>query len=155
MLLLVTTLSLTFTSCGGDDDEPNGPGNTSSGVVSGSVSQGEIVFITSDCIPGFFWNHERNGTDGGAYICLINDLPPYSYLRIAYAGSVSKLSDIKSAPSSGWSTAVPLENGGYVITYTYSGKPYYIRLLVALNYSVSGDLVGINYQFQHFTPSNI
>lgn len=155
MLLLVTTLSLTFTSCGGDDDEPNEPGNTSSGVVSGSVSKEEIVYITSDHRPGFYWSNQGYGAVVDAYISIIDDLPPYSYLRIAYAGSVSKLRDIKSAPSSGWSTSSPLENGGYVITYTYSGKPYYIRLLVALNYSVSGDLVGINYQFQHFTPSNI
>lgn len=38
MLLLVTTLSLTFASCGGDDDEPDQPDNPNNGNVSNSTS---------------------------------------------------------------------------------------------------------------------
>lgn len=38
MLLLVTTLSLTLASCGGDDDEPDQPDNPNNGNVSNSAS---------------------------------------------------------------------------------------------------------------------
>ena len=154
MLLLIATFNLTFTSCGDDDkDDPSKPETITSQIISGSASESNIVEIGdgSPC-PYFVWNNANDP------IINIKNEPGsgYSNIAIASVGKITKLSDIKSAPSTGWSSNQKLENGGgYVITYTYGGKPYYMRLYITLNMNAAGVLVGINYQFQHFTPSNL
>ena len=157
MLMLVATFSLIFVSCGGDDDdEPDNPNTQTSNVVTGDVSERFSVSLVSDVDDVyFFWDESELllSSDGR------NDA------RMASVGKVSKLDDIKIAPTSGWApqqskynrlySALPLvDNNGYVIMYIYDGKAYYIRLFITLNKSVTGETVGIHYQFQHFIPSN-
>ena len=151
VLMLATVLSLSLSSCGGgDDDEPDQPGKPSTtDVVSGSASENNIIDLLDydSWGPYFIWegNSIKIGSrhNGG-----------YTYVKMVSVGTVSKLSDIKTVTAEGWDTYMPLvNNGGYVITYTYQGKAYYIRLFITFNVSAAGDLVGINYQFQHFTPA--
>ena len=150
VLMLATVLSLSLASCGGgDDDEPDQPGKPSTtDVVSGSASQNSEVYLLSGVYDGprFAWVNDK--------LFLENYSAQYSYVKMILVGTVSKLSDIKTVPAEGWGNVLPLENnGGYIITYTYEGKAYYIRLFITFNVSAAGDLVGINYQFQHFTPA--
>ena len=148
--MLATVLSLSLSSCGGsDDDEPDQPGKPSTtDVVSGSASENTLVNLLSDgggC-PHFTWSQNT--------LYVGNPSASYSYVKMVSVGNVSKLSDIKTVPAEGWGNELPLENnGGYIITYTYQGKAYYIRLFITFNVSAAGDRVGINYQFQHFTPA--
>ncbi len=151
VLMLATVFCLSLSSCGGgDDDEPDQPGKPSTtDVVSGSASEKHIIdLIDYDSWgPYFIWKGNSisigSRSNGG-----------YTYVKMVYVGNVSKLSDIKTVPAEGWGNELPLENnGGYIITYTYQGKAYYIRLFITFNVSAAGDLVGINYQFQHFTPA--
>lgn len=150
VLMLATVLSLSLSSCGGgDDDEPDQPGKPSTtDVVSGSASERSAVILLSEVYDGpyFYWGSDK--------LYLRNDNGHYSYVKMISVGTVSKLNDIKTVPAEGWGTTPPLvNNGGYIITYTYQGKAYYIRLFITFNVSAAGDLVGINYQFQHFTPA--
>ena len=150
VLMLATVLSLSLSSCGGgDDDEPDQPGKPSTtDVVSGSASESSAVSLLSEVYEGpyFYWVNDK--------LYLINYNGQYSYVQMISVGTVSKLNDIKTVPAEGWGNELPLDNiGGYIITYTYGGKAYYIRLLITFNVSAAGDLVGINYQFQHFTPA--
>lgn len=148
MLMLATVLSLSLSSCGGgDDDEPDQPGKPSTtDVVSGSASERNIIDLIT-WGPCFIW--EGNSISIGS-----RSNGGYTYVKMVYVGNVSKLSDIKTVPAEGWGNELPLENnGGYIITYTYQGKAYYIRLFITFNVSAAGDWVGINYQFQHFTPA--
>lgn len=150
VLMLATVLSLSLESCGGgDDEEPDQPGKPSTtDVVSGSASENYGVVLLSGVYdgPNFYWRSDK--------LYLINDNGRYSYVKMISVGTVSKLSDIKTVPAEGWGNELPLDNsGGYIITYTDQGKAYYIRLFITFNVSAAGDLVGINYQFQHFTPA--
>ncbi len=152
VLMLATVLSLSLSSCGGgDDDEPDPPNKPSTtDVVSGSVSGHGSVYLLSGAYDGpwFFW------VDNMLYLSYDNYSITYSYVKMIPVGTVSKLNDIKAVPAEGWGDVLPLENnGGYIITYTYGGKAYYVRLFITFNVSAAGDLVGINYQFQHFTPA--
>lgn len=150
VLMLATVLSLNLSSCGGgDDDEPDQPGKPSTtDVVSGSVSENSAVYLLSEVYDGPYFSWWNNNL-GLTHISGV-----YSYVKMISVGTVSKLSDIKTVPAEGWDTTLPLvNNGGYVITYTYQGKAYYIRLFITLNISAAGDTVGINYQFQYFTPA--
>lgn len=151
VLTLATVLSLSLSSCGGgDDDEPDQPGKPSTtDVVSGSVSADDSVSVIdgNPYGPCFRWK----GILIDVYAPMLQG---YSHVKMVSVGTVSKLNDIKTAPAEGWDASMPLVNsGGYVITYSYSGKAYYVRLFITFNVSAAGDLVGINYQFQHFTPA--
>ena len=150
VLMLATVLSLSLSSCGGGaDDEPDPPGKPSTtDVVSGSASESSGVMLVSGVYDGphFYWGYDT--------LYMYNNNGLYSYVKMISVGNVSKLNDIKTVPSEGWGNELPLvNNGGYVITYTYQGKAYYIRLFITLNISAAGDTVGINYQFQYFTPA--
>lgn len=149
--MLATVLSLSLASCcEGDDNEQDQAGKSSkTDVISGSVSENKNI----DLINGnpwhlyFFW--KGNSISIGSLFS-----GEYTYVKMVSVGNVTKLSDIKTAPAEVWDTTLPLsDKNGYIITYTYQGKPYYIRLFITFNVSAAGDLVGINYQFQHFTPA--
>lgn len=148
--MLATVLSLSLASCGGgDDDEPDQPGKPSTtDVVSGSASEKRAVCLLSEVYDGplFSWSNKT--------LRLYNYNGLYSYVKMISVGKVSKLSDIKTVPAEGWGNELPLtDKNGYIITYTYEGKAYYIRLFITFNVSAAGDMVGINYQFQYFTPA--
>ena len=153
LLLLVATLSLTITSCGGDDDdEPNAPDqSTTSGITKGTVGESKsvnVVFPNSyPVLCGFQVFHG---------VVSVVDGYNYGTNEICSCGKVSGLSEITTAPSSGWSTSAPLiDGGGYILTYIDGGVSKYVRLMLTTNKSASGEVVGVNYAFQHFTPTNL
>ncbi len=150
VLMLAIILGLSLLSCGGGNNEQDQVEKSSTtDIISGSVSENKNI----DLINGnpwnlyFFWK--------GNSISIGSLLPSeYTYVKMVSVGNVTKLSDIKTAPAEVWDTTLPLsDKNGYIITYTYQGKPYYIRLFITLNISAAGDTVGINYQFQYFTPA--
>ncbi|MDE5656556.1 MAG: hypothetical protein K2I19_05740 [Muribaculaceae bacterium] len=155
MLALVATFSLTFSACSGEEnDEPDNKPSTSDSVISGSASSNYTIdFVPDDYYsPNFRWENDRlyynNRRNSG-----------YDNCKFVSVGKVSRLSDIKTAPTSGWansgSSLELIDSGGYIFTYTYGGIPYYVRLYITLNTSIDGTVVGINYSFQNFTPSNL
>lgn len=143
VLMFVIVFSLSISSCGNQLGKPS-----TTDVVSGSVSENNIInLIDGNYLgPYFIWKGNSISTDSFSQL--------YTYVKMVSVGNVSKLNDIKTVPAEGWGTTPPLvNNGGYIITYTDQGKAYYIRLFITFNVSAAGDTVGINYQFQHFTPA--
>ncbi len=154
MLLLVTTLSLTFTSCRGDDnkDEPNNP-NVSGKIETFSLRAnkpgdkyptGETMIYLSSWDYVSISLNDINGpmleVSGGEY----------THPHIKYFGNVNSIKDItyQNIGSITETTTNAVDNGGYVIEYTYDGNVYYIRLRITLNESNAGELVGCNVQWQ-------
>lgn len=79
------------------------------------------------------------------------------FVRISYVGPIEKLNEIKNAPTTGWSDnkVAIADGGGYVLTYSNQGIAYYVRMKLTTNTSVSGEIVGVNYEFQQFDPQNL
>ena len=149
MLLLVTVFSLTFTACGGDDepDDPTKPPTTQTDVTKGSLGFGYATEI--DRTSGCYMNLNRDKTIhvSGKYL---------DKVQIAYVGPVKGLDDIKTAPKTGWSDSARVyDGGGYIINYIYFGAPYYVRVMLRTNKDATGEVVGVNYAYQYFTPSNL
>lgn len=177
MLLLVTTLSLTLSACGGDDeDEPDNPfPETPSEVVKGKVAFGSSFYIELNNADKFcvveFGNYNDNGnvdyadpsmslTDGGIRVYKNY----YSFgqnLRIIYAGTVNSLKEIKELPnvtdSNHWGEFKKLfEKGGYIIEGSSYGNLYYFRLYISeITYNASGNKIGVSYEWEQFKPSNL
>ena len=146
MLVLAASLSLTLTSCGSDDDEPNIPPQptqptTSDISSSGTVGLSTYVWVTSKM--GFICYDARNVT-------AINGGMLHSY------GIVNNLNDITTVPSSGWDNQAPLfDGGGYTLSYVEGGVSKYVRFMLTTNKDATGKVVGINYAYQFFTPVNL
>lgn len=141
MLLLVATLSLTFTSCGGDDeDEPNTP-NVSGEVKSFSL---QVEGISSSLVEFGVALSLR----GGPKLVVSGGYKP----KIKYFGVVKSIKDITYQNMGAIidTTATAIDNGGYVIEYIYNGNVYYGRLRITLNRSSAGEVIGCNVQWQQF-----
>ncbi len=154
MLLLVTTLSLTFASCSGND-EPDSPDDISTtGQLNtvtakleyadniNGIKRYEHVTVDVGCeifvyfYKSYYWEHLLC-VDGG---------------RIVYAGDFNQLSSIDTAPlnineystgSENW------HNGGCYIIRSDTGK--YIRLKAEMN----SDESAVTFKFQTYKPTNI
>lgn len=141
MLLLVTTLSLAFTSCGGDDekDEPA----SKNPITSESYSEDCEITIAPGC--QILRKSKVLQIKGG---------------KICYAGNYSELNQITTAPDPenryAWSTTttgfndvyiIDFKEGGYII-YTYGNQ--YVRMIIKYDYNQQS----YNYQFQVYRPSN-
>lgn len=76
--------------------------------------------------------------------------------KIAGGGIVRGLKEITVVPSDGWGKeADVVDNGGYVIMFTFDGVQKYVRLMVTTNRDATGEVIGINYSYQFFTPTNL
>lgn len=151
MLLLVTVFSLTLTACGGDDepDDPTKPPTTQTDVTKGAIGINHAFDMA-------FQSHS------GCYMWLkdSNTITVYGFqlekVQIVYVGKVKGLEDIKTAPKMGWSDSTQVnDGGGYIINYVYGGTPYYVRVMLRTNTDATGEVVGVNYAYQYFTPSNL
>lgn len=178
MLLLVTTFSLTFTACGGDDDdEPQPNQGPTSTLIKGKLSfPGDLVITAKDsrnfCKVQFgCFNNNSNSDDtrqdlnmsweDGALLLYSNN---YSYfgsnLKVIYAGSVKSLAEITSLPTptitNTWNNGKTLfENGGYIIEGTSGGDLYYVRLYISeIIRNAADDKIGVSYEYQFFNPIN-
>lgn len=147
MLLLATTLSLTFTACGGDDDEPNNPDDIS------IVGKLNTVTVGVEGPAGHGVKFKDVTVDVGCQVHLILDEYGngglYSSGFIVYAGDFTELKSITTAP-----LRIPLRNelfhnGGCYIIKSDTGA--YIRFKVELN----EEHTAATFQFQTFKPSNI
>lgn len=152
-LLLVTALSLTFTACGGDDDnEPNTP-NVSGRIETFSLRAnkpgdkyptGETMIYLSS------WDYVSISLNDNDGLMLKVSGGEYTHPHIKYFGNVKSIKDItyQNIGSITETTTNAVDNGGYVIEYTYDGNLYYIRLRITLNESSAGEVVGCNVQWQ-------
>lgn len=161
MLLLVITFSLTFTSCGKDDDEPGNPGGSS------STKQYEVRPFTIDngaTIAPFFVDDDGNQ----AKFCDVNTRCDYetdnkeiigfssdyytsaSNIRMARCNDISSLSQITSISGLSW-IDYPInhfgyesnryrinvncynleEKTGFILEGTFLGRTYYIRIYIS------------------------
>lgn len=149
MLLLVITFSLTFTSCGDDNDEPDAPSSQTTDTIKGSMGLQSSINIDFSYDYGagcIILRSNANGTH--VYVDSYDS-------KIVYIGEIQKLGSITTVPSSGWGTNAEIHNrGGYVICYVFNGVPEYIRLMLTTNKDATGTIVGLNYSYQHFTPHN-
>lgn len=156
MMTFVATACLGLASCGGDDsDEPAPTPDTGDKVVTGNTALEHSVWLIYSESYGdgvFLWVPKDNPTT--VFVYSLDKL--YTSSKIVYVGIVSDLKSIKQAPTTGWADKAELVNGGgYVVSYECGGLPYYVRIVLKENRDVTGTLVGVNYSFQHFKPSNI
>lgn len=145
MLLLVATLSLTFTACGGDDDdEPNTP-NVSGKVESFNLQVNGNGHLLVDL---GYSRYVALSLRGGPKLVVSGGLNS----KIKYFGEVKSIKDITYQNMGAIidTEATAIDNGGYVIEYIYDGNAYYIRLRITLNKSNGGEVIGCNVQWQQF-----
>lgn len=76
-----------------------------------------------------------------------------SGIKMAYAGAYLNVAEIKTVPTTGWSTDdILVQEGGWAIQYVTQGVAYYVRMFVSINRGADGEIVGITAQCQPFTP---
>lgn len=182
MLLLVTTLSLTFTACGGDDnDEPNTPGGGSSAtkfeVKTFTIDNGasvSIYFVDEYGADLKFCNVDTRCDYNTDYNEIIGFSSDYysraSNIRMAKCKNVSSLSQITSLSGVSWiderlgnslytvnADCFSLEEKtGYILEGTLEGRTYYIRIYISeFNRNSAGNIIGINGSMQQFQPHPI
>ena len=166
--MLATVLRLSLSSCGGgDDDEPDQP-NKPSGKY-------EMVSETIDVNSFFEINFRRNEDGSELSFCQAGVFKGdnslyfgvqdryHQSIRCAAFGSVQSLSDINNVKDLEWYEAYDCtanrrlaveEKSGFVIEGTYDGQAYYVRVFIdSFNRNASGDVIGINYKWQQFTPA--
>ena len=147
MLMLVATLSLTFTACGGDDpDEPEssqGSSNVKEQTV--SIANGPAFVKLDDEETLAFQNDiQRRET-----ILLQGDAD-----RLAFVPDATSLYSITKIPSSSWSTSRSLSNhfidGGYVAEYTSKGgNLIYLKIWLTFNRNASGEFSAVNVKWTY------
>lgn len=152
MLLLVTTLSLTFASCSGDD-EPDSPDDIS--------TTGQLNTVTAKLVDINIDGHkecENVTVDVGCVIYVCFSYWPSGgklYIdggRIVYAGDFNQLSSIDTAPlniNDYRPDYATWYNGGCYIIRSDTGT--YIRLKAEMN----SDESAVTFKFQTYKPTNI
>lgn len=153
MLLLVTTLSLTFTACGGDDDDEPNNSNVTGKVESFNLRANKIGdrYPTGETLISHSnWDYVSLSLDDYDEPMLKVSGGEYSNPHIKYFGEVKSIKEItyQNMGAINSTTTTAIDNGGYVIEYTYDGKVYYIRFKITLNKSAAGEIVGCNVQWQ-------
>ena len=180
MLILVATLNFTFTSCGGDDDEPKSPGGE---TPTSKFKVREITVDKYSCLyPSFIdvdgqnrdfcniMSHDSAGDLSYKYVIGFG----YSYhsmarnVRMAKCINVSSLSQITSLKGCVWidyamgdrniytnDDCFSLEeNNGFILEGTYEGRTYYIRIYISsFNRNSAGEIIGVNGSYQQFIPN--
>ncbi len=152
ILLLVTTLSLTFASCSGDD-EPDSPDDIS--------TAGQLNTVTAKLVVDSHGvkEYEHVTVDVGCviYVFLSSTTLENRFLeidggRIVYAGDFNQLSSIDTAPlniDEYRSDYGIWHNGGCYIIRSDTGT--YIRLKAEMN----SDESAVTFKFQTYKPTNI
>ncbi len=149
MLLLVTTLSLTFASCSGDD-EPDSPDDISTAGQLNTVTA-KLKYKDVDVKES-----EHVTVDVGCVIYVYSYKSSTSWIhidggRIIYAGDFNQLSSIDTAPLNikDYSFSEKWHNGGCYIIRSDTGT--YIRLKAEMN----SDESAVTFKFQAYKPTNI
>lgn len=146
MLLFVAALSVSFTACGDDDDEPEKNEGTDISMAGklNTVTVGvEIEYGNGSKI------FEEVTVDVGCRIYHYGDLYVAGGI-IVYAGDFQNLSSVTTAPksTSDYSSYAPFHKGGCYIIHSSTGN--FIRLKV-----VNATETSETYQFQTFAPTNL
>lgn len=181
MLMLVATLSLTLTACGGDDDEPEIPGG---GTPTSKFEVHEFIcdkifklyprFIDRLGYEYTFCNIRTVCNYNTDYNYIIGfDYSSAGNIRMAKCINVSSLSQITSIKGVNWidyalgkyvnqsnpyrpnSNCFNLEeNTGFILEGTYEGSTYYIRIFISsFNRNSAGEIIGVNGSYQQFIPN--
>ena len=172
ILLLATMTSVALTACGGDDDEPANPDNpnvpTQTDVVKKTISfpgDFHVSVVIQDGSEQSVYLRCQEWTSRCNVIYFRKQSITYMHnLKIGNYGVVNSLQNITSlskigtwisAPWSGSDGLILNEKDGFVIEGTFGGRLYYIRLWVKkFTYNASNELIGIDLEWQQFTPSN-
>lgn len=168
-LLLVTATCLTFASCDSDEEEPDGPAPQPSQTTYEIHS--ETVGLEKAIRPSFRNHYGNDGSFCRIYfmassnLVIYNDERTGSNLRFANCGSTSSLQAINKLTDLSWISVMAWnrpqtypfgEKSGYILEFTSYGRVYYVRLFIdSFNRNASGDLIGVNVQYQQFTPSGL
>lgn len=147
MLMLVATLSITLSSCGGDEDEPDNPIPFEEyNVHTNSLSDGSKHPILGN-----------TGYGDGIFVYFRSEtmkiyVEPNAWSpSIAFWGKTTKLSNIDISNNLSWDLSASLiDGGGYIIEGVYQGRVYYIRLIVKYNTNAIGKVIGCTLIYQQF-----
>ena len=147
MLMLVATLSLTFTACGGDDPDEPESSQGSSNVKEQTISlvKGASHVKLDDNETLMFQNDDK----WRETILLKGDAD-----RLAFVPDATSMYSITKIPSSGWSTSRALPNhfidGGYVAEYTsMGGNLIYIKIWLTFKRNASGEFSAVNVKWAY------
>lgn len=156
MLLLVTTLSLTFTACGGDDDKdepdlPNSPEiENPENSYGGYVQSGGIIIIS---VGNYQTAEIRPSSDSFSF----SERTTYINSKIAFIGNFKKIEDISGLNGSYEWRMPPLryedvkENDCFLIESTFFGSSYYHIYQFGLSKkNLSGDVIGHYYNLRSY-----
>lgn len=148
--MMAAMLSVSITSCGGDDSPVSTPppvpndGN----VVSNQDPEGTIVVNMNNGSSG---NWISIGLDSQIHINAANNFEGYnSYVDFASVGEISGLNKITSIPTSGWAkSAAVIPGTGYVVRYRNSSSTTYARLYVVEHtVNTAGGIMGATVKYQ-------
>ena len=170
-LILTAMVSISFVSCSDDDERDvnkSVTGEDPAGAVASSIRNDDgDVYAT---IPFGKATYKKNGGEYSLQILLDMDrgnnfiLRGWSYnfdrndnAKIASVGSVKRLSDINSIPTSGWSDkAIVFPGNGYVIKYEYKDHEYYndyvcyarVYVVSWMNAATNNGIIGAYIKYQ-------
>ena len=166
-IMMAAMLSVSITSCGGDDSPVSTPptpndGNEQTNVVSNQDPEGTVVVNMNN---GSSDNWIEIGLEGQIHIDAANNFAGYnSYVDFASVGVISGLSKITSIPTSGWAKSAAVVPGtGYVArsqirssyydSYERVVKYYsfykYVRLYVVEHtVNTAGGIMGATVKYQ-------
>lgn len=137
MLLLVATFSLTFTACGGDEDEPKGDDISSTGQINtATVASSEKLTIDVGCYIYYNQPYDQIRVQGGL---------------ITYAGDFQNLSSVSTSPALGsdsWRSYSEFYVGGCYIVYSNAGN--FIRFKI-----IDNQYGTYTVKFQTYIPANL
>lgn len=158
-IMMVAVLSVSVTSCGGDDNPVSTPpvpndGNEQTDVVSNQDPEGTVVVNMNNGSSG---NWIDIGLSYQIHIDAANNFAgSSSYVEFASMGEVSGLSKITSIPTSGWARSAAVVPGtGYVAKNMnfYDSNQYYIYKYVRLyvverTVNTAGGIMGATVKYQ-------
>ncbi len=159
--LFVAALSLSFTSCGDDDDndggKTGGSGSDPSGTVTANIrNDGGSLHMDWEDEEGYRVNTGLSINDANNFVAGYIIYAEDSYNDgIVCVGKVSGIGSIKKVPQSGWSRTCAVQPGyGYVLRSLEKksgqfGDYRYVRIYV-VDYmeGTSGGIIGATIKYQ-------
>lgn len=166
-IMIVTMLSISFSSCGDDEEDNKDKGETKENTITVADPEGTIVAnlvnnktvnLSGSYDNGFLWPSISLNNSYNLYVL------SYSWqVSIISVGKVNGLSSINQIPNGNWSHEVAaIPGNGYIIRshcyddYDQKEHNLYLRLyVVEWLKSTSGGIMGCTIKYQEFKPTNI
>ena len=172
--MMVAMLSVSFVSCGGDNDDQGNP-TQQTGSIADPEGTTEI-YLNSGTDPYYYSSKHTSIKLGGAglseYLLALdnsNNLAIWLHRHkteqkmIVSVGKVNGLGNVTTVPSSGWSPQTVARQGyGYIVHFNPENdfnneyKEEYIRLFVEeCTFDSSGNIMGIYIKYQRNWNPNL